>query len=278
MSPPFALVYDGPMSDGEIAVTVMASIAWFITGSVWIHGLRARKHVFGVTPWKGPLQWSQLLALAVVVVILKLWSASDVRDDGRYLFMYSAIGGAWIGVAMFFTGWLGLSTGDDVVERRNPAAAVALFGLPFAVALTYAGGNIGDGPGWWVVFFSSGLATCALFLLAVVGLSIGGASESITIERDTATGARFAFATIAEAVVLARAAAGDWVSAKATVSDFVARGWPALVLAVAAIAFDRALRPTHKNLRPSVFASGVLPGLVLLAAAAAWVVWLGALP
>ena len=31
------------------------------------------------------------------------------------------------------------------------------------VTLCYAGGNIGNGPGWWVVVFSAGLSTVALF-------------------------------------------------------------------------------------------------------------------
>ncbi|MCC6407078.1 MAG: hypothetical protein IT453_07925 [Planctomycetes bacterium] len=280
MSSPLALLfpYDGPMSDDEVGITVMASFAWLITGLVWVHRLRHRKHVLGATPWKRALQWSGLQAVAVVYVVLELWSASDVRDDARYLYMYSAIGGAWIGLAMLFTPLFGLSTVDDVVERRNPAAALALLGLPFAIALAYAGGNIGDGPGWWVVFFSSGVATLVLALLVTSSLSLGRAADSLTVERDVATGVRFALVSIAEGLVLGRAAAGDWVSAEATLIDLAARGWPALVLGAVAVVLDRGLRPTPESPRRSVFACGVVPGLALLAAACVWVVRLGALP
>jgi len=280
MSPLLALLlpYDGPMSEGEVAISVMASIVWFMTGWIWFHRLRNRKHVFGPTPWKTALQWSQLQALAVVFVILELWSASDVRDDKRYLFMYTAIGGAWIGSAMLFLPLFGLSAGDDVVERRNPAVAIALFGLTFAVALAYAGGNIGDGPGWWVVFFSSGVATGALALLVFASLSLGGAGESLTVERDVASGVRFALVALAQGLVLGRAAAGDWVSAKATLVDLAQRGWPALALGALAVVLERGLRPSAELPQRSVVTCGIVPGLAMLAIAFAWVLQLGALP
>ncbi len=277
LSPP-AFPYDGPMSEGEVALTVLAAMAWFVTGWTWIYGLRERKHVIGATPWRRTMQWSELQAVAVVYAILQVWSASDVRGDARYLFMYTAIGGAWIGIAMLLTPWLGLSIRDDVVERRNPAVALALRGLPFALALAYAGGNIGDGPGWWVVFFSSGVATAALALLLLATLTFGGACESLTVERDVAAGARFALIAISEGLVLGRAAAGNWVSAQATLNDFVQRGWPALAIAVCAMLLERGLRPTPQNPRRSVLTAGVLPGTALLVSAILWVVSLGALP
>ena len=277
MLPPPAFFYDGPMSEDEVAVCLLATCAWFATGWLWFRGLRPRPNTFGPTPWKRALQWSGLQSVAVVYAVLQVWSASDVRDDARYLFMYTAIGGAWIGVAMLLTPWLGLSVRDDVVERRNPAVALALRGLPFALALAYAGANIGDGPGWWIVIFSSGVATSVLALLLLATLTLGGAAESLTVERDVAAGARFALIAIAEGLVLGRAAAGNWVSAGATLSDFVQRGWPVLAIAFCAILLDRGLRPTPRNPRRSVLGAGVFPGIVLLLAAILWVVSLGAL-
>jgi hypothetical protein len=53
--------------------------------------------------------------------------------------------------------------GADATARRKPAqplehgnpAAGAILGL----TLAFARGNIGNGPGWWVVVFSAGMST-----------------------------------------------------------------------------------------------------------------------
>ena len=57
-----------------------------------------------------------------------------------------------------------LSARDDVVERSNRAAIPAIAGGLLAITLCFAGGNIGDGPGWWVVMFCGVLSTGTLLL------------------------------------------------------------------------------------------------------------------
>jgi len=58
--------------------------------------------------------------------------------------------------------WLGLSFRDDAVERRNIAALTALCGAVPAVALTYIGGSLGEGPSYWNNVFSASLGTVGL--------------------------------------------------------------------------------------------------------------------
>ena len=101
------------------------------------------------------------LAACVVLVfgILKTGASYDVVDAPRYLFMYVVLGLAWSRVSEMAFAYVGLSARDDVIERGNSAAVPAVTGGLVAVTLCYAGGNIGDGPGWWVVVFSAGLAT-----------------------------------------------------------------------------------------------------------------------
>jgi len=267
-----------PISEDEKAVAFIATVVWLGLTALWLSQLRERKHILGATPWKGVLRVCQLLAVALVYAVLQVASAHDVRDDPRYLYLYTALGGAWIGAFMLGTPWLGISLRDDVVERRNPAAAAALVGWALALGLCFAGGNIGNGPGWWVVVFSSGLATAALCALQLLALTVGPAVELVTVERDLASGLRLAAAAIAEALVLCAAAAGDWVSAEATLRDFAARGWPALCLALAALAFDAALRPRRESPQRSAVACGLLPGAILVSAAVAWLVMLGGPP
>lgn len=272
---PLFVPYDGPMAESEKAVATISTIIALVCTLMWFNALRSRRFVLRPTPWKRALQFAPATAIVGIFLVLTNFASHDVQGDGRYLYMYTAWGAAWIGVVLSWTPLFGLSLRDDVVERANPAASAAIWSLPFAHGLVYVGGNIGDGPGWWVVLASSGVAQLALLVLIRTSLQTGGAAESITIGRDTATGVRFACLTVAEALVLGRAVAGDWVNLGSTLSDFMARGWPALVIAVIGLACDRGLLPNATTPRRSVFAAGLVPGAFFLAAAVAWLVHLG---
>lgn len=265
------------MSGDEGLVCVLSFLVWTIGAARWLANLRTRPHVPGPVRWRGALAAAPLLAAGAVLVVLRVAASHDVRDDLRYLAMYTALGGAWIHVLLFMTPWLGISLRDDVVERRNPAAAAALCGYALAFAFVYAGGNIGDGPGWWVVVFSSGLASAAFVVLQLVGLRASGAADLVTIERDLASGLRVGAAAIAQALVLGAASAGNWISAGATLRDFLLRGWPALVIALLAHWLDAWMRPRPEDGERSALAHGVFPGLVLIALGAFAVIAFGGL-
>ncbi|MCK6447883.1 MAG: hypothetical protein L6Q99_15935 [Planctomycetes bacterium] len=267
--------YEGPMAESEKAVATVSTFIAIVCTLMWFNALRRRPFVLRPTPWKRALQFAPATAIVGIFLVLTNFASHDVRGDVRYLYMYTVWGAAWIGVMLAWSPLLGLSLRDDVVERANPAAAAALWSLPFAHALAYVGGNIGDGPGWWVVLGSSGIAQLVLLVLVWTSLKLGHASESITIDRDTATGVRFAALVLAEALVLGRAVAGDWIEVAATVRDFADRGWPAFVLGAVGLVLDIALRPNASAPRRSVFAAGVVPGAVFLGAATWWLVHLG---
>src|SRR4029453_10538043 len=147
-------------------------------------------------------------------------SAHDVRDDPTYLFMYVLLGAAWVGVWIRLLAMTGVSKRDDVVERSNSSAALAVAGATLGITLCYAGGNIGDGPGWWVVVFSAALATLALFAAWLLLGFASGVSDAVTVDRDPAAGLRLAAFLIGCGLILGRAVAGDWESAAATVREF----------------------------------------------------------
>jgi hypothetical protein len=215
-------------------------------------------------------------ACAVLLfIVLKTVSSHDVRDSPTYLLFYVMLGGAWIGTIARFLPLAGLSPRDDVVERGNGAAATALAGALLALTLCFAGGNIGDGPGWWVVVFAAGLATGTLAVLWLLFDWLTYASDAITIDRDAASGARLAGLLVGAGLVLGRAVAGDWVSLGATVADFVAAGWPAPALFIAAIWIERRTAPSPERPRPPFLSFGALPAALYVAAAAAHVVGLG---
>jgi uncharacterized membrane protein YjfL (UPF0719 family) len=185
------------------------------------------------------------------------------------------LGAGWVGGITKLLPFTGISPRDDILERGNAAAAPAVAGALLAFTLCFAGGNIGDGPGWSVVIFSAGLASVTLALLWLLLDSLTGVCETITVERDPATGVRLGALLAAAGLVLGRSVAGDWVSGPATLHDFVVHAWPVLGLFGLAIVIERALRPSQNHPIRSVAMVGLVPALLYLAAALGYVVRLG---
>jgi hypothetical protein len=181
----------------------------------------------------------------------------------------------WLLVAHALFPWLGLSIRDDAWERRNPAALAALACALVATAITFAAGNLGEGPSYWENVFSGGLATGGLLGLWLV-LEMGArVSVSIAEERDLASGLRFGGLLLAWALILGRAATGNWHSCTVTAQAFVRDGWIAALLCLIALVIELMLRPSRVRPFPSGFLCGMIPALFYLAVAAGWVWHLG---
>ena len=210
-----------------------------------------------------------LLCAFTLYYVLRRYASHDVRDSTTYTMFYMIMGAAWVGGAMRIWQMLGISTRDDLLERENTAAAFAIFGALIALTFCFAGGNVGDGPGWWVVVFAALLSTGALFVLWCALDRLGGLGEAITVDRDTASGLRAAGYLIGSGVILGRAVAGNWVSAGATLGDFAVLGWPALVVIVIGVVLERVLGPNARAPQRSAMVFG-LPVFLAVLAASAW--------
>ncbi len=215
------------------------------------------------------LRLSPLLAAGLLWQVLVHWASADVV--GAYRWLYLTFGAAWVGVGLAWLPWLGLSARDDVVERDNTAAGWAIAGALLGLTACFAGANIGNGPGWWVVLFTGGLATTAWFGSWLALELLAQPSESIGIERDVASGLRLSGLLTATGLILGRAAAGDWHSAAETVVDFVQVGWTAPVLFGAAVLTERWLRPSAEQPKRHWTLAGAAPAAVYLGLAAVWV-------
>jgi hypothetical protein len=250
-------------------ITLFAWLGWYVPALTVGHPR---------SPGRGRpvLLAAPIVSAALLYLVLQTASAYDVRDDWRYVVFYLVLGAAWVGVAAKLLPLAGVSVRDDVLERGNPAAAYAAGGALLAISLCFAGGNIGDGPGWWVVVFSAALATAALFALWLGLDTLAGLADTVTIDRDRAAGVRLAGFLVASGIILGRAVAGDWVSTGATVRDFVLVGWPVLPLLGVAAALERNLRPTPERAALPAATHGVLPALLFVGAAVAYVLLLGA--
>ena len=211
-----------------------------------------------------------LLCAVLLLGVLRYLAADDVRNDVRYLAMYEALGGAWVMMAAMLLPCLGYSIRDDVLERRNAAALWAIGGALVGLTLCFAGGNIGNGPGWWVVVFAAGLSTFAFFVLWILFEWLARSSEAITIGRDIAAGLRLVGLLVAAGLILGRAVAGDWISAEATLRDFALRGWPAVLLFAAGFVVERITPPQTGRGIGAAASMGLLPALIYLAGAGLW--------
>lgn len=259
------------MAESEILVLIVCLVVAVIGWGTWIAGLVRPAQLGRPRPARGPLALAAGLSLLLLYLVLTTFAAADVRTAPQYLLFYEIMGAAWVGLGLRLTAWMGVSTRDDAVERGNQAATWTLAGATLGLTFCFSGANIGDGPGWWVVVFCAALATAGWFVAWLVVELGGGASELITVERDAASGLRLGGFLIGVGLVCGRAAAGDWISADAALSDFVEIAWPAAPTALAEVALCRLVPPAPQPSAAHVLAVGVIPALLYVLVAGAYV-------
>jgi uncharacterized membrane protein YjfL (UPF0719 family) len=248
------------MSGDERFVTLagigISLLAWM---GLYLRSLRFSPHGLPRAPLNA-LLFALPACLGLVMLILRTMASHDVQNDGRYIAMYGFMGGAWIAIApgVFLPG---LSLRDDFFERRNTAAVLAVLGHMLGSTFCFSGGNIGDGPGWWVVVFCAALANATLAVLWVLANMLAPMAERISVDRDPAIGLRAAGFFVGTGLILGRAVAGDWISAEATVRDFALRAWPALMLLVLLVLSERGARPRFRRSEIALFSRGVIPAV-----------------
>ena len=263
------------MSGDEVFMLIASAIVALVSWGAWyvkpalVQGVRRRPPAWRL------LRLTPLLAAALLWAVLRNAASFDVRDDPRYLTFYLVLGAAWVGVWIRWLAVAGISTRDDVVERSNGSAALAVTGALLGITLAYAGGNVGNGPGWWVVVFSAALATVSLFGAWMLLEAVTGVSDVVTVDRDPSSGFRLGGFLIACGLILGRSVAGDWISAEATVRDFVAAAWPVVLLVIVAAIVERVARPSPETPRPSLIAYGFIPATLYVAGAVYQVMRLG---
>ncbi len=154
-------------------------------------------------------------------------------------------------------------------------AIIAVCGIVMGAAMVYALCNVGSGPTIWTTIVPALIGTTLLFGALFLAELIGGSvSDSITIDRDFASGTCLAGAVFGCGIVLGRAGAGDWISWPRTWTDFALLGWPAIILSMASGLAHQWLRPTAVDPRPNVLKSGVLPAVLFVIAAVLFSIFL----
>lgn len=247
------------MSSDEVFVTLLAGAIAALKWWGWCAPLLSRARL-GDWSAADAFSWTAPLACHVLIfAVLRMLAADDVRSAPEYIAMYLALGSAWVGGLQGMTIWLGVGGRDDAIERSNLAAAIAASGALLGLTLCYAGGNIGNGPGWWVVVVSAALATTGWFVAWWIVEAATRVSELVTIERDAATGLRLGAFLLACGWILGRAVAGDWVSLDRTVADFGRMSWPVIALVVTEIFVGKTIGRSAGGSLASQLARGVVP-------------------
>jgi len=252
------------MSGDEVFALIISFIVGIFGWRTWLGGLLllqplTRKPAMQFLGWLSPVA-----AGAALLFVLFKCSSSDVRDAPIYIFFYMVMGFGWAGLWNLILPYAGLSFRDDALELDNDSAGLAIAGSLVGVTLAFAGANIGQGPGWWVVVFCALLGTAVMLILWMIGAGITCVADTITIDRDMAAGWRAAGFFIGAGLILGRAVAGDWQSANQTVIDFLVHGWPVLVLWGITLALDKMCKPTPLRPAPNSFIFGVMPFAVLI--------------
>jgi len=212
-----------------------------------------------------------LVCLALILIALTKLAATTVRNDGLYISFYLLVGAGWLGGATLIFPFLGISARDDVLERGNRAASWAVTGALTGASCSFAGANVGNGPGVEAVLFSAVLSS-ALFIGLWLGMDLlTSISDAITVDRDERAGIRLGGFLLGLGLLSGWSVAGDWVSASATLKDFVISAWPAMLLAAAAVGVEVLFRKASVHLSaktsPSLVISAVYVGVSLV-----WVV------
>lgn len=218
-----------------------------------------------------PLMLAPAGCAVALYFILRRYASHDVVDSPQYLLFYIMMGAAWVGALRWLFVPLGLSWRDDIVERANGAAMTATIGALFGLTFAFAGGNIGDGPGWWVVVFASGMATAAWFAGWLALELVARPSEGVTVDRDGDCGLRLGAYLLASGAIAGRGAAGDWVSAGATLRDFMPYAAGMAALTALALGVETMLRgPAGAKFR-NLFLCGIVPAAVYVGGAVAYI-------
>ena len=259
--------------DETVAFIVCLLIALFSWGKWGL--VAAANRAFVPSPRAYLLPWlAAPVSIALLFGVLARFASHDVRDDPLYLAFYLIMGGAVAALGVLVLDRLGLSLRDDVIERKNPAACVAWSGALIGLVLAYSGANIGDGPGWWVVVYCSGLSAGSLLLGWLLLDRFGQTGEAITVERDLSTGARIAGWFVGAGLILGRGAAGDGTTASAAAREFARPGAGARARTVVAVLVEAFLNHAPRPDRPW-FVRGVPLGLTWFGLGLAYVEFAG---
>lgn len=230
--------YEAYFSIGESIIMGISCVLSFRYLTSWYAGAAHTTKFFNAYKKRIVLYCLPFTAALLYLVTLRTAASYDVVDSIRYIFMYLMLGITWLftalqGMFLFFD----FSYRDDVLTGNHTAPLITCSFACLAVALIYAGANVGDGPGWWTVVFAGGLGTVTWLLLGCIVNRTTTLVEHVIMDKNVNSSIRLGSYLLASGIILARASSGDWTSFGDTVIEFLT-GWPVILLTVFVILME----------------------------------------
>jgi hypothetical protein len=262
------------MSGGEISVAFFAAALAAYYWGFWLYDAFQTSRLVHPAPRLLVLILGFIAGHGIVLLALVTGADPVVREDVGYIFLFLAVEAVTLAGVTAAAAIVVVSSLDDAVRRPNQSAVWAVSGLWVGTSIAVAGANLGRGDTIGTTLGPLVIAALILLILLAIFTTATRGLSSVWLDRDVPSGVRLSGLLVAWGLVLGRAAAGDWESVKRTWEDFAAQGWPTVALLAVAIPLELLLRPSPR--RPSPLpAAGFAPALTYIAAAIAWVVYLG---
>jgi uncharacterized membrane protein YjfL (UPF0719 family) len=237
----------------------------------WYYSLRLGRPLGLSQRGRSAIALTSVFCMFFLFAVVRDWSAKSVKSNFPATILFVSFGASWLGLTQLIFSLLGVSARDDVIERRNPAAAWVVSGQLIGTTFCIAGANVGNGPGPEAVMYCAAISTTAFILSWLLANSIASIADTVTIDRHVGAGIRTCGWLIATGIILGEAVTGDWKSAPSTMRDFAAYGWPAAALALFVGLFERRMRGLAEDnrwnsaQRSMAFASLLVVGAVVYA-------------
>src|SRR5262249_24281056 len=260
------------LSELEILTLVVSSVVILRTWGVWCRDAILVNPLVVPRRIRIALLVTPVACALVNFVVLVTLSASDVRSDASYIAFYLVVGLAWLGILRLPFAFLGISVRDDVLEHNNRSALVATCGALAGVMLSFAGANVGEGPGIDAVLFCGLLSSLAYLVLWAIVERATRISEAITIERDLGAATRICGFVLGLGFLSGWAVAGVWTSYNQSLLDFAHSLWPALFLSAVIILVQFAWKIGGKQ--PAGMRVSAVVAFGYVAGASAWLLLL----
>lgn len=174
--------------------------------------------------------WPIVCVGPIIWVLMNLSDPQYVRGHADYMLAFAGTGLAWILTTPIILSLSGISLRDDVIERRNGAALIAIASMMLGQALCYAGANIGSGATIWTTIVPALLGSAVLYLGWFLAAALVDSVETVSIDRHIPSAWVLAVLTVLAAADLGWAASGDWNGWPGMLVDFALRSLPAVVL------------------------------------------------
>ena len=223
-----------------------------------------------------PRAWFAVLPLSCLVVFLGIFLFAADRsatDDLGVGFAYVGLLLSSLRLAIGMLTCLGIDPLVDVFERRNLRVIAPVAGALLGATALNVGANLGSGDSMTTTIFPL-IVSLGLWISAVVlSTHLTPWFSSVTLEHKDQSGWRLAIFCFASSVPLARAAAGDWISASATVADLVGALPAVAALELSAWCMESRGATLNPSLQTAIFVAlcGSISGISLwLPLASSW--------